>query len=313
MTTDGESLVVTELSDPTSVNPLKYGSSEADPDPIKALLKIRNEPYALNRYTVEVFDNVGGDGFPFQRIEGAQIEKGTVGTHACCVFDEELAFVGGGRNEGISIYIAAGGQIADIATSEIIQQIETLTQSELEGIKLESVIDKDQTLLYVHLPDRTLVYDGRQSRSLGMPVWFTLSSSSAGLGQYKAMHHVYCYGKWQIIDPSQAAQGYIDEAIATQWGNGVEWELTTPIIYNESRGAAVHSLELVNKSALATTATVEFSDDGENWTQGAAIDAFKRLVWLKQGYFEEWRILRFAGTGQLTVARLEAAIEPLYV
>jgi hypothetical protein len=33
MTTDGTSLVVTELSDPTQVNPLKYGSSEVDPTP----------------------------------------------------------------------------------------------------------------------------------------------------------------------------------------------------------------------------------------------------------------------------------------
>jgi hypothetical protein len=60
MTTDGEFLVVTELVDPTQVNPLKYGSSEVDPDPVVALLKLRNEVYALNRNTIEVFDNIGG-------------------------------------------------------------------------------------------------------------------------------------------------------------------------------------------------------------------------------------------------------------
>ena len=56
MTTDGENLVVTELNDPTAVNPLKYGSSEIDPDPVEALLKLRNEVYALNRYTIEIFN-----------------------------------------------------------------------------------------------------------------------------------------------------------------------------------------------------------------------------------------------------------------
>jgi hypothetical protein len=59
MTTDGEFLVVTELSDPTQVNPLKYGSSEVDPDPVLALLKLRNEIYALNRNTIEVFRQRG--------------------------------------------------------------------------------------------------------------------------------------------------------------------------------------------------------------------------------------------------------------
>ena len=42
MSTDGEYLVITELGDPTSVNPLKYGSSEVDPDPIVGLIKLRS-------------------------------------------------------------------------------------------------------------------------------------------------------------------------------------------------------------------------------------------------------------------------------
>lgn len=75
VTTDGEYLVVTELADPTQVNPLKYGSSEIDPDPIITVLKARNEVVAVNRYTIEFFNNVGGSLFPFQRIEGAQLQK----------------------------------------------------------------------------------------------------------------------------------------------------------------------------------------------------------------------------------------------
>jgi hypothetical protein len=108
MTTDGEFLIVTELNDPFSVNPLKYGSSEADPDPVVALLKVRNEVYALNRHTIEVFDNVGGDLFPFQRVEGAQVQRGSIGTHACCVFMESIAFIGGGRNEAPGVWLISG-------------------------------------------------------------------------------------------------------------------------------------------------------------------------------------------------------------
>jgi hypothetical protein len=105
MTTDGEFIIVTELLDPYAVNPLKYGSSEIDPDPVVALVKLRNEIYALNRHTIEVFDNVGGNLFPFQRIEGAQIQKGCIGTQACCVFIETIAFLGGGRNESPGIFL----------------------------------------------------------------------------------------------------------------------------------------------------------------------------------------------------------------
>jgi hypothetical protein len=119
MTTDGESLVVTELSDPTQVNPLKYGSSEVDPDPVVALLKLRNEVYALNSNTIEVFDNVGGELFPFARIDGAQIQKGVIGTFACCVFIDRIAFLGGGRNEAPGIYIGAAATTQKVSTQEI--------------------------------------------------------------------------------------------------------------------------------------------------------------------------------------------------
>ena len=73
MTSDSNNIVVTELNNPFEVNPLKYGSSEVDPDPIVGLIKLRNEVYVLNRHTIEVFDNVGGEFFPFQRIDGAQV------------------------------------------------------------------------------------------------------------------------------------------------------------------------------------------------------------------------------------------------
>ena len=119
MTTDGEFLVVTELGNPLAVNPLKYGSSEIDPDPVVALLKLRNEIYALNRYTIEVFDNVGGDLFPFQRIDGAQIEKGVIGTHACCNFMETITFLGSGFNESPGVYMGGNANASKISTQEI--------------------------------------------------------------------------------------------------------------------------------------------------------------------------------------------------
>ena len=72
---DPEFIIVTELTNPFAIDPLKYGSSEADPDPLKAIVKIRNEAYVLNRHTTEVFDNIGSPGFPFQRIDSERIGK----------------------------------------------------------------------------------------------------------------------------------------------------------------------------------------------------------------------------------------------
>ena len=61
LTTDGTNLVTTDLADPASVNPLHYGSAEEDPDPILAVDELRNEAYAFGRYTIEIYQNVGGN------------------------------------------------------------------------------------------------------------------------------------------------------------------------------------------------------------------------------------------------------------
>jgi hypothetical protein len=324
MTTDGEFLVVTELSDPTQVNPLKYGSSEIDPDPVVALLKLRNEIYALNRNTIEVYDNVGGELFPFQRIEGAQIEKGVVGTHACCVYLESIAFLGSGFNEAPGIYLGGNAKANKISTQEIDQILLQFTELELSTVKLEARNDKAHEHLYIHLPDRTIVFDASATQDLGQPVWFTLTSSLVGFSKYRAQNLVWCYDKWLVGDPSNTNVGYMVSNISSHYGEKVRWEFGTTIVYNEGRGAIIQNLELVGLTGAAAygidpTINTSYSTDGETWSQQKFINAgktgqrAKRLVWFQQGWMRNWRIQRFQGTSDahMSFARLEAAIEPL--
>ena len=324
MTTDGEFLVVTELSDPTQVNPLKYGSSEVDPDPVVALLKLRNEVYALNRNTIEVFDNVGSDLFPFQRIEGAQIEKGVIGTHGCCIYMETVAFLGSGFNEAPGIYMGANANATKISTQEIDQILLGYTEAQLALVKLEARNDKAHQHLYVHLPDRTLVFDAAATQEMSQPVWFTLTSSITGFSRYRAQNLVWCYDKWLVGDPTNDSIGYFVDTISTHWGQTVRWEFGTTIVYNEGRGAIFSELELVGLTGRVPlgadpTISTSYSVDGETWSQQKFIKAGKtgqrqkRLVWFQQGWMRNWRIQRFQGTSDahISCARLEAKIEAL--
>ena len=199
MTTDGTSLVVTELNAPTSVNPLKYGSAEADPDSIMAILKLRNEPYAVGRYTVEVFQNVGGDYFPFSRISGAQMMRGSIGVHTACVYQENLVFMGGGRNEQTAIWVGSNGSTAKISTREIDQILLSFTETQLADSLMEVRVTNGHNLLYIHLPDRTLVYDGAASNELSEPVWFILHSGITAPSIYRARNFVWCYGNGYVV------------------------------------------------------------------------------------------------------------------
>ena len=324
MTTDGQFLIVTELNNPPEVNPLKYGSSEVDPDPIVAVLKLRNEIHALNRHTIEVFDNVGGELFPVQRIDGAQIQKGVVGTHACCVYMDRVAFLGSGRNEAPSIYVGASSTTQKISTQEIDSLLLTYTEEQLSKVKLESINDKSNQYLYIHLPDRTIVYDAAASEALGEQVWFTLSSSLVGFSQYRARNFVWAYDKWLVGDPQSGNVGYLSQSVGHHWGQQVRWEFGTVIVYNEGKGAIFNQLELVSltgsielgKSPLISTS---YSYDGLSWSQDRSIsvgtlgNTRKRLCWFQQGHMRNWRVQRFRGDSDSHVSfvRLEAQIEPL--
>ena len=324
MTTDGEFLVVTDLDDPFAVNPLKYGSSEADPDPVKALLKLRNEVYALNRHTIEVFDNVGSTGFPFQRISGAQIQKGTVGTHANCVFMDNIAFLGGGFNEAPSIYMGANGSSQKIATREIEEILQEYTEAELATAFLEERVDKAHTFLIVHLPRHTLVFDGAGSQATSQAVWFTLSSTLVGDGMWNACTCIWAYDRWNVCHPTTNQFGYLDDTISTHWGETVGWEFGTLIVYNSGQGAIFHDIELVSltgSTAFGVDPTIwtQYSNDGITWSAEKPIRAGKtgernkRLMWLQQGHMRNMRMQRFRGTSDahVAVAALEARVEPL--
>lgn len=324
MTTDGTSIVVTDIDNPYAVNPLRYGSSEADPDPIVALKRVRSEVVALNRYSIETFQNVGGDGFPFARIDGAQIQRGCVGTKACAKFLESIAFLGSGRNEAPAVWVAASGTAQKLSTREVDTILQDYSEAQLAAVLLETRTDRGQQHLYVHLPDRTLVFDGAASELIGDPVWFELGSSVVGHAVYRARHFSWAYDRWLCDDPQSPTVGRMSNTVSTHYDTAVGWDFGTAVLYNEGRGAIVHEIELICLPGnvplgAAPVIWTSYSSDGQVWSQerpvavGKIGERDKRICWRKQGFIRNWRIQRFRGTSDafLAVLRLEMRLEPL--
>lgn len=325
MSTDGVNLVTTDLADPASVNPLHYGSAESDPDPILAVDELRNEAYALNRYTVEVYQNTGGTGFPFSRIEGAQITKGIIGTHAYCGLGDTFIFTGSGRGEAPAVYQMVPGNVQKVSTREVDAILLGYTEDQLAATVMESRVDKNHQHVYLHLPDRTLVYDTVGSQALQDPLWFTVDSGLLQPAQYRARGHVWCYSQWNVGDPSGPSLGVLTSDVSTHYGQVIGWEFGTQILYNEGNGAIVHELELVGLTGRVPLGAdpviwTSYSLTGTDWSAerpvsvGKQGERQKRIAWRGQGKMTHWRMQKFRGTSDahLSVARLEAQIEPLH-
>ena len=326
MATDGTYIVVTDLSDPLQVNPLKYGSAETDPDSIVAIVKLHNEPHAIGRYTIQAFRNVGGQYFPFQYIQGSEIMRGAVGTHAVCVFAEQIAFVGSAKNEPCAVWVGSSGTSVKISTREIDTILQEYSEADLAKIVAETRIDKGHQFLYLHLPDQTLVYDAAGSSVVGEPVWFVLTTSIEGTGTYRARNFVWCYDKWIVGDPIANRLGTFTNKVSSHYGAINGWDFTTLIIYNNTNGVIFHELELVcltGNSVYPAESFVftSYSTDGVTWSNeqprraGRAGQRTQRINWLQQGNMLNWRIQRFRGTSDahISVAALEARLEQLNV
>lgn len=325
MTTDGTYLVVTELADPTVVNLLKYGASEIDPDPVVSIVKLRNEVHAVNRYTIEVFRNTGGALFPFGRVTGAQIQRGALGTHCAVVYDEKLAFLGSAPGESPGVYLAGGGTSQKVSSIEIDTILATYTEAQLSNVVMESVNDKNHPLLWIRLPDQTLVFDLKSTQLAEKGVWYVMTSSvSNDLSPYRGIDVIWCYDKWQVGDFESFDVGVLDDSISTHFGDTVYWEFSTTIVHNKGRGVVFHSVELIGlpgRGAFEEEAYIStsYTLDGRLWSQsrplavGTSGSRGKRLVWRRQGNMRNYRVQRFMGDSRayLAVAALEAEMEGL--
>lgn len=320
VTTDGTSIIVTQLSDPTQVDPLKYGSAEDDPDMVEALFKQRGELYALGRYTIQTFSNVGGSGFPFQDNPAATVPVGIVGPRARCDFYQTLAFVGSGRGEALAVYLLDGGNAAKISTRSIDDALAAV--SDQSSITVESRMSRDERRLLIHLPDKTLVYLANASRISGQAVWYIAASGANADQQYRLQNAVYVYGKWICGDTASNNLGVLSDSEPEHFGATTGWQFHTQLTYNNGKGAILHDIELVGlpgRGGAKPVAFLSFTEDGETYTQeracstGVRGDRAKRVQWRPHKRFSNYMGCRFRGAGTIGWALCQANFEPLNV
>lgn len=306
MFTDGKFIGVTELNDPYQVKPQKYGSAEADPDPITGIIKVREEVHAIGTNTIQVFQNVGGNGFPFQVIKGATIPYGCVSRTAKCRFAESFAFVGSGRDEALAVYVAGQGTAIKIST----QRIDRLLREcqEPTAIECESRVYGDEKRLLVHLPNLTLVYFADASRDAGQPVWAEQDDA--------ARHGVFVNGAYQVAEG--ATLGILDDQIGERFGERVRWSFDVGLLANDGAAFLLHSVEMLGLPGRSDgVAFLSFTRDGQTYSTpkaqrlGPVGARSKRVQWRPHMRFPTYVGMRFHGEGLFGVSTVQIEGEPL--
>lgn len=322
MSTDGTAVVVTELNDPYEVKPAKYGSSEADPDPITGLIKLRGEAYVLNRNTIQVLGNQGGTGFPFVTIRGATITTGCVSASAKTLFGNSFAFVGSGRGDALGVYVAGQGTANKISTRSVDDAL--AAEQDPTAIICERRVSRDELRLLVHLAAETWVFLARATEAAGEPIWYRCQSGTGG--PYRLRNAVEVNGNTIVGDCSSASLGLIDHGISAHFGEQVQWQFDAGFIYNEARGAIIDRVELVSLSGRGdesggSAAFMSITRDGRSFTQERAVslgklgERTKRIEWRPHFRMRNYAAFRFRGFSKALAgfAACEVQARPLSV
>jgi len=318
---NGLKIFNSNLNDPLSYDALDTGTAEIDPDLIVGAIVNHNELFVMGEITGELFQNIGGSGFPFQRIAGANIQKGIVGKFAMVSFDNSFVFVGGGENELPAIWKVSGSSsVVKISNSAIDHAIQKYSKDELSNC-FAMTYSKDGnffatfTFESTNIASRTFVYNATTSALTGQNVWHEnqsgLGSDGVEVDRWRVQSIVHAYGKLLVGDSKTSKIGYLDSSTYDEYGDTILRKLTTSPFRHLDQSQFWGDLELVMLNGVGLASgngsdphiAMSFSDDGGRTFSSEFSRSYgkigqydRRTIWRRQGRVPTNRVLQFRAT-----------------
>jgi len=303
--TDGDFLYHTDLVNESSIDPLKFATSEFSPDPTLGLgLTVDNKVIAFNRYTTEFFVNQAFEQFAFQRLPSRNVMAGIVGTHAKIRLNGVYYFVGGSKESDVTVMRLDTGAATPLGSRAIDKIINSYTESQLSTCVMDTRTVDDYPYLIVNLPNHTLLFNFKVAEMAGVDqAWTILKSDVEGDNTYRAINGVLDprRSQWTYGDKREAILTYLDSSVATHAGELAECIINTPFIYLETASVDQLTIQTIPGFTVTDDATVFLSltYDGVTYSQehpleyGTATDYTKRFIARRLGYIRNFFGFRF--------------------
>lgn len=318
--TDGEFLYHTDIADESMISPLKFATSEFSPDPTLGVGKTSdNKVIAFNRYSTEYFSNVATENFAFQRIQSRAVKIGIVATHAKCELNDKWYLLGGRKEGAIGVHVLGVGSSKQVSTRSIDKLIGKYNEAELADVRIESRSQDGVSLIYVHLPEETLMFNETVAAAAGTEQAWSIITGGDSIKPWRGINGLYepRLGEWVYGDKEDLRIGILDENVVTQYNEMAEWELFTPFIYLDK--ASIDELEIETVPGFTQTqdATVFISMTydgvtyGKEWTlnYGKPFEYGTRFIARRLGYVDNWAGIKMRGLSKSRMAFCRGFIE----
>lgn len=236
---------ISDLRDGKTYNALDFASAESDPDNLAAIAPLNGLVYVFGSRTFEPYQNIGGAGFPFERISSGIQQKGCLSAKTLIEVNGSLVWIGSGENEQPGIYMTNGGVPQKISTSSV----DTLIYSGGIDQVLKSFAlrhsEKGHILVTFTVPSVcTIIYD------VSTGAWFRRESLDRFLQPkpWRVTSIVDAYSILLVGDELSGNIGSLSESAFYEYGEEIRRYFTTPTIDNGGKPFSVYQLELVAES-----------------------------------------------------------------
>jgi len=320
--TDGDFIFHTDITDESSIDPLKFATAEFMPDKSLGVGKTQdNKAMVFGRYTIEYFVNVAGELFLFQRVATRAVKVGIVGTHTKAELNDKWYILGGRKEGAVSVHSIGVGSATKVASREVDKVIGKYSEVQLSTSVVEAYEEDGYSYLIVHLPNEVLLFNETVYLKTNQPdhAWSILRTDVVGDEQWRGKHAVFetRLGQWVFGDKIDSRLGILDNTVATHYGEISEWLLHTPFTYIDSHSIDKLEIEILPGHTLSLDATVFISltydgvTHGKEWTESYGLPAefSKRFVVHRLGYVRDWVGFKLRGASTSRMAFSRAMID----
>ena len=315
VTTDTKKFIISSSNDGLSWNALDFGTAEADPDTIVAPFVFSNQLFILGSETIEVFQNLGGAFFPFQRVNGFVVPKGLFAPLSVIGASNSFMFIGGGTDESPAVWQLVGSNAVKVSNTAIDFALSQASDSDIDSAFSWSYSQKGAYFIAFTVGDRTFVFDTVTSR------WHERKSRLNNIDtRFRVNSLVSAYGRVLVGDLVDGRIGEMDSDIYMEYGEVIRRVVTSPNFFG---GGRVAKVEVICESGVGNSdranpvISMDVSDDGGRTFEYEKIRAIgkigeygRRAIFRKLGRFPMNRMVRFKFSDPVkpVIIKVEASI-----
>ncbi len=297
-----------DLGSLTDFDALNFATAEANPDDLNGMKVDHRQAILTGPKSVEIYENTGVAGFPFERAINGYIEQGCLNGKTLQKQDNSVFWLA----DDYTVRKLDGVTPVRVSTHAIEQKLFDITVASVSAYTYA----QDGHLFYVlTAPEGTYVYDATTQQ------WH--ERQTYGKEFWHMQHHAQAFNLELFGDSTSNKIGFADPTVFDELGDIQRMEWTYQPVYAEARNAFHKRLEVVLETGVGLTLgqgsdpemMMDYSDDGgDTWKAlptkkiGKIGKRFTRVFWTGLGSSRD-RVYRGAVSDPIAITIWDTQLE----